>query len=198
MGIWERNKEMKAIVFLTHIDRKQWIENALKSLEGYTKYPIVVLVNGCSQINWNLGCKIVCTDNNFFEAGGLQTLLKYTDIDEFVYLHDSVEIKDTELFDKIFSTPNSVALSARLMMFMGKFKRDILNKMDIPMTKTPVESVLYEDRFGREYCRLDKDIEWLDPVSDTKIFDSKFGKNVMILENKYLKKYKSKWNMSMV
>ena len=84
-------------------------------------------------------------------------------------------------------------------MFLGKYRREILNQMSIPLTKTKMEAVLQECAFNEAYSRLEPKMATIfNPLVNTTIFEEKFGRNNMILENDYIKKYKATWALNMV
>jgi len=176
---------MKQVIVIGSTTRtKDWLQNCLNSFGNYNKYPIIVVVN------------------DDFELGKLKWVYENTDIDEFFLLHDTVEIKDTSLFDLAFNYEGSFALSkqpVQMGMFLGKYRREILNKMIIPTTKTKMEAVMQECAFNQEYSILEAKMATIfKPLVNTDVFEEKFGRNNMVLENDYIKKYKGTWSLEMV
>lgn len=143
-------------------------------------------------------------DKGDFELGAIRHMFYNTDIDEFLLLHDTCEIKDNKLFDIVFDQyeGKSVALANHpciFGMYLGKYRREVLNMMYIPKAHNKIEAVEYEMTFNTEYCKLDGDVKLLDnPLHDTDVFIEKFGRKNMVLENDLLIKYKATWNRSMV
>ena len=176
----------QGIVIGSTTTTRDWLQNCLNSFGKYDRYPILVVIN------------------DDFEMGKLKWVYDHTDLDEIFLLHDTVEIKDTSLFDEAFGecAGKSFALSdhpAYMGMFLGKYRRDILKLMDIPLTRTKKEAVIQEDEFNRRYCNLEPHKVLLDPtLRNTDIFEDKFGRKNMVLENQYIKKYKGTWAWEMV
>ena len=52
----------------------------------------------------------IAIDCDGYEIGKIKWVIDHTDIDDFVFLQDSVEIKDNTLFDVCFSTTHSVSI----------------------------------------------------------------------------------------
>jgi hypothetical protein len=175
----------QAIVIGSTTRTKNWLQNCLSSFGKYDKYPIIVVVN------------------DDFELGKLKWAYDNTNLDEIFLLHDTVEIKDTSIFDIAFkdNIGSSFAMANQpvyMGMFMGKYRREILSQMNIPITKTKLEAVMAEMSFNSEYAGKEQRKAIIDnPIHDGNIFEEKFGRTNMILENKYLKKYKGTWTLEM-
>ena len=174
----------KAIFIGSTTHTSSWLDNCLKSLKGFSKYPII------------------CVINDDFELGKLRWIYDNTTVDEIFLMHDTVEIKDLSLFDIIFQDVKSVAITDRPCaygMFMGKYLRSVLNKMEIPITKTKLEAVEQEILFNNRYVEISGGAQILFPgMEDSQTFEYKFGRNNKILENEFLKKYKGTWSRSMI
>ncbi|MCH9739509.1 MAG: hypothetical protein K0U38_01520 [Epsilonproteobacteria bacterium] len=173
----------QAIVIATTPSTNPFLQNLLYSINGYDKYPIIIL-----------------SDYNY-ELGKIKFMVEHIDFDEFLLLHDTCEIKDTSLFDIVFKlmSGKSVSLSTSPSpcgSYLGKYRREVLEKMTIPKISSKLETVDQEEIFNRSYPD-----EWhyLKPtLKNSNIFVNKFGKDVMVLENKYLIKYKSTWTRSQI
>jgi hypothetical protein len=170
---------VKAIAIATTPDSKS-LGNLMKSMSGYDKYQILIL-----------------SDFNY-ELGKIKFIYDHTNIEEFILLHDSCEVKDTSFIEDVFNNPLSVSFSCspnNFGSYLGKYQRSVLSKMDIPIAKSKLDSVNYEETFNLEYEFRAGKIGFLSPqlVNTTK-FEEMFGKMTMILENDYLIKYKSCWN----
>lgn len=170
----------QAIVIGSTTATKDWLQNCLNSFGKYDKYPIIVVIN------------------DDFEMGKIKWVYENTNIDEFFLLHDTVEIKDTSLFDEAFAmTGYSYALSDHptiMGMFLGKYRREVLAKFPLAETKTKREAVLQEITFNQTYSSFEPNMLVCDPpLRNTDIFEDKFGRKNMVLENKFIKKYKGTW-----
>jgi hypothetical protein len=176
----------QGIVIGSTTQTKDWLQNCLNSFGKYDKYPIIVVIN------------------DDFELGKLKWAYDHTDLDEIFLLHDTMEIKDVGLFDEAFEqcAGKSYALSDHptyMGMFLGKYRREILRLMDIPITKTKREAVLQETDFNQRYAQLEPFKVVCDPpLRNTDIFEDKFGRKNMVLESEFVRKYKGTWCWEMV
>jgi hypothetical protein len=176
----------QAIVIGTRQDRKDQLRNCLESIK--TNYPIVVV------------------DCGNYELGKIEWVLKYCSFDEFIFLQDSIEIKDNHLFDKVFSIKGSVSICNYPRMFgcyLGKYKSHILKKLidDNQLNLTTVskmDAINLEWILGDLYEKYEKPYELFDDLQDSDKFVIKWDKKVMKIENDYLIKYKSIWSKTMV
>ena len=184
-----RNKIKQVIVIQTTIGRRCWVENILKSLEGYNKYPIFVFQTDKSPV--------------------YKYLRDYLDCDEIALLHDSMEITDTQLFDILFEdyagksvaffgSANAESLYVPFAIEMGKFKLDLLKKMDIPRVHNKKEDMDYEPIFGNDYFALDQDTVTLfgDNSFDGQEVE-KCGRLNRIIKTPYFIKYQGHWEKCM-
>jgi hypothetical protein len=172
----------KAIVIATTNGREEWLKDCLESLKDYKTHPIIVL----NQYEW--------------EIGKIKWIYDHTDLDEFIFLQDSVIIKDISWIDVVFNlTGHSVSLcEPPFTMYMGKFTREGLSKLEMPLIRTKKEAVFYEANWCSEYARLnDYSVLWTDLV-DNPSREFHHGRENMVLENPYIKKYKGTWDLSQI
>lgn len=174
----------QAIVIGSTTRTKDWLQNCLNSFGDYKNYPIIVVVN------------------NDFELGKIKWVMDNTNLDEFFLLHDTVEIKSLSMFDIAFQTTGSFALSNQpvyMGMFLGKYRREILSQMQITPSQTKIDAVLAEVSFNNRYAQLEPNQNTISsPLVNTDVFEEKFGRKNMVLENPFIKKYKGTWSMEMV
>lgn len=172
----------KAIVIATTSGREQWLKDCLESLKGYTKYPILVL----NKYEW--------------ELGKIKWVYDHTDLDEFLFLQDSVIVKDYGWLDTVLdATGASVSLCEQpFFMYMGKFTREGLSKLEIPYIETKKEAIFAEAKWCQDYAALNQvSTLWLDlKDNDSREFHN--GRENMVLENEHIKKYKGTWNINQV
>lgn len=171
----------QAIVIGTRPDRQEQLDNCIDSF--HTRYEI----------------EIVSCEG--YEVGKLKWVLENTKFDEFIFLQDSIEIKNPRLFDLCFAIPQSVSICNYPSLFgcyLGKYKRSILEQMALPDINSKLQSVEYEMQIGSDYSKFEKPFELFDDLSDVDNYVEKFGRKVMKIENDYLIKYKSIWNRSMI
>lgn len=165
----------RAIIIASVPERHRWLDNLLKTLEGFDSYPILVVMCGG------------------YEPGKISWVLQNTDLDEFVFLQDSLEIKDTSVFDLMFSYGGkTVTFHNKMNGFLVKYTRKDLNKTYVRKTETKREAVFEERGLFERYPKLDLVV--LGGMQDTEIFEERFGRMNMVIENQYFKKYKGIWS----
>jgi len=171
----------KAIIIGTRPGRKEQLQNCLSSI--ITDVPILIV------------------DCGGYEVGKLKWVLNNTDLDEFIFLQDSVEVKNPKFIDIAFALPQSVSICNYPRLFgcyLGKYKRLVLEKMNLPDIKDKLGSVEYEMQIGLDYSKFEEPFELFDDLHNVENFVDKFGHMVMKIENDYLIKYKSVWNREML
>lgn len=172
----------KVIVIGTRPDRTEQFKNCFDSLSG-SKHHIL---------------KVDCDG---YEIGKIKWVLDHTDIDEFVFLQDSVEIKDPKFIEMCFFLPQSVSICNYPFFFgcyLGKYKRSVLEKMDLPDIKNKKEAVEYEAQIGIDYAKHEIPFALFEDLHNVENYVEKWGHKVMKIENEYLIKYKSIWNRFMI
>jgi hypothetical protein len=165
----------KAIVIGTRPDRKEQLNNCLQSFMPWWR-------NRLGKDNPD----VLVIDCDGYEIGKIKWLLKYTQINEFVFLQDSIEIKDPSFLIEVLDSPQSFSISNSPRLFgsyLGKYKRSVLEKMALPDIKTKEESVEYEMQFGADYSFFEKPVILFDNLQNTDVFVEKWGKKVMKIEN---------------
>jgi hypothetical protein len=162
-----------------------WLNLIRDSLKSYSKYPLIIL------------------SDYTYELGKIKYIYDHTDIDEFVFLHDTCVIKDLSLFDLCFETYQGISVAfsmcpVKFGMYLGKYRRDTLKRVEIPTPYSKIDSVKYEVSFNNAYCQAEPETVLLfNDFHDVPRFEEKNGRNNMVLENQYLKKYKGTWSMEM-
>ena len=74
----------QGIILSTSEGRDGWVENFLSNAPKQDRYPLVVI------------------RQNNFELGAIQQVLDSSDLDEFIFLHDTCEVKSPDLYDFCF------------------------------------------------------------------------------------------------
>lgn len=173
---------MRGIIITTHKSTELFYNDLIKSLEG-CKYPITTVIN--------------TNDNNQFEKAGL---LKGIELyDEFIYLHDTVIIKNQLLFDILFDSDKMFSISPKFLMYLGKYNSKDLKELNLPDVSNKRDAVNMEMWLGDVLCKrfpvitLDNNF-----IDGNHTFEDKHGRKNMVLENIYLKKYKSCYDVSMI
>jgi len=196
--------------------REHWLRNSLESLKGYdNRYPIYIFISDPKTIEPSFQSYLdslkypVYRSEERWETAAIRYINRVVHPDQFVYLHDSIEIKNDTIFDLCFDPQldnQSVYFFHRFTSYAGKFRREALSKIYIPLCLTKAEACINEDKdatpqyesFMREYWKIEKTY-WLFPgLNDTGVFEHKFGRKNMIIENEYLRKYKGTWAWNMI
>jgi hypothetical protein len=170
------------IVIATTPSREQWLQQCLASIEQ----PVLVL------------------SDFTFELGKINWIFHNTKIERFMFLQDSVVIKNQSLFDLLLKDKGSIALTndpCMYGMYLGVYERHILEKIEIPIPKTKAESIAYELSWTDNYCKVARNVR----LAFTDFSDSRstrkqvlFGRENLVLENDFLIKYKGNWGQQVV
>jgi len=182
-----KNKD-KVILIITHNDNLKPLRNILLSIGEYNKYPIEIHINRKNESNYELGGLKRIYDNK-------------PQYKEIFILQDTFEVKDNKIFDRVFEEHNgkSVFINQDGQMYCCKYRRDVLDNINIPLPRNKIEAINYELEFNNNYRKLDNPIILFPNFVDShNKFEDKFGRRNMIIENKYLKKYKGTWSPGMV
>lgn len=179
----------------------------LHSFYSYHKYPIYIILNDVRNAptswvielrkNYNL---FVTTDDSF-ECGALHAVMEMTDLDEFLLIQDTFEIKNTFFIDQMFEAyvGQSVSFGPNLFHYFGKFRRETLNKLKIPITTTKYDAIQAEKEFiGKEYLGAEEDTLVLFPdfhdANKNNVIEQRWGRANLVLENDYVIKRKGTWD----
>lgn len=165
-------KISKGIVITTSLVTNKYLPDILNSIKD-TEYPIYIHTN--------------TDENNKWELGGIQA--GKDNFIEFVHIMDTCLVKDISLFDELFKIEGNVFLTNGGYHYIGKFLSDTLP--EIPQIKTKEEAIYWELRW------LPKPHKYFEPdlPVHTDVFEEKFGQNRMLLENKYIKKWKGTYHI---
>lgn len=165
------------IVVGTTPGREDWLQQCLKSIHR----PVLVL------------------SDHTFELGKIHTVFHKTNIDRFMFLQDSVVIKDQGVFNLLDQEQGSIAFTndpVPFGMFMGVYERTVLEKVFIPVPATKAESIQYELEWTKIYCSQAFQLKTAYPELCDRNATRKevvFGRENLVLENDYLIKYKGNW-----
>jgi len=181
---------MKQIIYVaTTPGRYEFISNFLQSMKGYSgKYPVFI--------------------ESAYEYGWFDFARNH-EWDELLFLHDSCEIKDYSLFDEVFETYKGKSVSFTgipyFLMGLGKFLREPYLKASFDTKNAYMDYQTKEFTFGPNYIKhADTPIVLLPDLLDgekiegNRRFERKFGRQNLVLENQYIKKYKGHWTKRML
>jgi len=179
----------QAIIVSTHRKFKPWMVNFVKSYEH--DYDLLFVYNTEKSNKYDPQAVIAGIESNY---------------DEFLVLHDTMEIKDNSLFDIIFKehVGKSVYLRKNACMFLAKFTKTDLAKLPqstiqrLYDIEDKYDAVFEEAHFNAEYMKVANPVFLFNELKDSGVREEKFGRKNMILENQYIKKYKGCWSPSMI
>ncbi len=150
---------------------RPFYEDLMKSIK--TDYPIYICWEGLGR------------PDGSFELGAIKKGAEL--FDEFVYLHDTVIIKDNSIFDKLFETEGHVLLTQGGFHYFGKYVSKDLP--EIPEVKNKEDAVHWElNWFKKPYTTF---YDQLPVISDT--FEDKYGRINMVIESDFIRKFKARW-----
>lgn len=179
-----------AVIVSTALGMERWLEQCLKSLRQVRGIPVIVYRN-------TLGTG---------EGESLRQAALYTQYEEVIFLHDTMELLDPALIDYCFceNAGTSIGFMGGIEFGMnsGKFKPAVLRQMRETVLRVPQdkrEATDMELGFGAEYLRFEPHAFVMpDPLVDRPVFRRRFGRVNMVLENRYLRKWKGCWNRQLV
>lgn len=162
---------MKGIVISTSEYSRPFYEDLMKSIK--TDYPIYLCWEGIGR------------PEGSFELGAIKKGKEM--FDEFVYLHDTVLIKDNSIFDKLFAIEGHVFLTEGGFHYFGKYVSKDLP--EIPEMHNKQEAIYWElNWFKKEHKVFEPQL----PVISDK-FEEKYSRLNMVCENDYIIKFKGTW-----
>jgi hypothetical protein len=142
---------------------------------------------------------VVLRQPGTWELGKIKWLYENTLFDRFLFLHDSVIVKDQTFFDRMFQHPGSVSVTndPRIFgMFMGVYTREHLSRVDLYSPVTQRDSIRAEIEWTTGYAAAAGDVPVVFPElrdSMNRGFVEHHGRINMVLENDYLRKFKGTW-----
>jgi hypothetical protein len=179
------------------------------SLKDYNR-DIVVVINDIAAVkdeetlSWLMNCghKVFPVEGNRWEMGGLEAMIVFTGYEEFILIQDTLEIKDTKIFDIMFDEypGRSVAFGKDWACYLGKYRRQILMQFPLPPVLNKMDAFYWEQVLPMAYEGVAKQLEGhelavLFPEWHNKnpnnYYDEKFGRTNIVLDNPYLIKRKS-------
>lgn len=193
----------QGIAITTWSGGKPQLDLLLYSLRGYRKYPFYIIYNDITNgpvnqlIDLQQDYTLLGSREDRYECGALQALRDNTDLEEFILLQDTIEILNPGFFEKMFDMAGSVAYGPKFPFFLGKFRREVLEKVEIPLTLTKHESIAAEGSFLHTYMAAEPNMQVFDPlfypVIDDEHVHMKWGRANLITENRYLIKRQGTW-----
>lgn len=195
----------QAVVIVTWSGGKQQLDLLLYSLRSYRKYPFYIVYNDITNapvnqiVDLQRDYHLLAVRGDHYECGAIQAILDGTDIDEFIIMQDTFEVISPIWIDQMFEAfPNqSVAMGPEFPYFLGKYRREVLLKVEIPNTTNKFESIAAEGAFNHTYMAADGNMGILDPefipvISDDRL-EMRWGRANLVTKNRYVIKRQGTW-----
>ena len=175
---------MKRVIIISTFKDSLFLKDCLESLIG-CKYPVIIHFNS--------------EEKNEFEMGAVR-IGKELEIDEFFVLPDTCKIKNLEIFDIAFDIPQSCCLDLNYLSYVGKYRLEVLNQLELPIVRTKIEAWQQEFEFHEKYARIEKPVKLFPGFWDDKNSFQFFHNDRLNLvnENEYIIKYKGCYTKEMV
>jgi hypothetical protein len=165
------------IIISTSPGREDWVKEILTSISR----PVIVI-------------------SDFgYELGKIKWAYENTNCDRFLFLQDSLVVRDESLFDQVFEVSGSSCIMdvpSCLGSYMGVYERSVLSRLDIPEISTKEESIFFEIDWTQKYIALCENFSH--PVSIVhKEIETvrKFGRENLLYVNQYYEKWKGDWGV---
>jgi cephalosporin hydroxylase len=179
-------KQAVAIVTYDLRRRMPILKYALGGVSDQHKYPVFVVCNGYADDDfgeWANRLHFIGLPENGHLIGAIKALYEYTDLDEYLILHDTCFVKDVALFDLVFYrwANRSVALSPNYLMHIAKYRRTTLSQVSIPSVVNLWESYQRAEMdFHRNYIRAEPDYITLFPEwTDQDVYEQRWRRRNM-------------------
>jgi hypothetical protein len=135
-----------------------------------------------------------------WELGAIDWIYRNTNLDRWLFIHDSMVIKNHKFFDLLEEYPNSVALSScpvNFGMYVGVFSRRTLSIVGMPKVRNKAEAIHHEIHWCNKYCKAEDVPTMFSDFNDNNNNGvvNRFGRANLVLENEYLIKYKGSWSL---
>lgn len=165
----------EAIVVSTSPGRAHWVKDCLGSIS----VPALVVSGGG------------------FELGKIKWVYENTNIDRFIFLQDSIVIRDNDLLMSVFDTNGSACLMCdpdHMGSYMGLYERETLNKIDIPSISTKGDAILNEIDWNKKYIEAcDNFSHPINIEHDMLQGVFKHGRENLLYVNSLYEKWKGNW-----
>jgi hypothetical protein len=198
--------QKQAILIVTWAGTVKYCQRLLESLKGYKNYPIIVAINeieSCHDeefLEYVKDYDVLKIEGNRWELGGLTAAICYTSYDEFILIQDTLEVKDPSIFDMMFRHNGSIAFGKDWQCYLGKYRRQVLNSITIPICLTKMDAFYQEVMFASMYTFVANQVEGIvvptlfpewgnDNPNNWQ--DHEFDRDNIVLDNPYLIKRKS-------
>ena len=163
------------IVISTSPGRSEWVKHCLESI--------------------NVPCLVV--SGYGYELGKIKWVYENTNIDKFIFLQDSVVIRNNELLMSLFESEGSACLMcdpSHMGSYLGLYERKILDRIDIPIISKKSESISNEIEWTKRYIEAcDHFSHPVDLKHETIFTVMRNGRENMLYVNDLYEKWKGDW-----
>jgi hypothetical protein len=166
---------------------------------------LIVIGSSPDRQDWLADCSAsinrehVAIINYGYELAKIRWVMDNTNADRFLLLQDSWIVKDDRFWDLLEAEDGSVALNADPYFFgcyAGIYERWAIEKIEVPTISSKEEAIRNEIDWNKAYVAVAGEPKVLFPeLTDnnaTGVLEHHGRKN-LLLENKYLAKYKGTW-----
>jgi hypothetical protein len=165
------------IVISTSPGRENWVKEILTSISR----PVIVI-------------------SDFgYELGKIKWAYENTNCDRFLFLQDSLVVRDESLFEQVFEVSGSSCIldvPSCLGSYMGVYERSVLSQLEIPEINTKEESIFFEIEWTQKYIALCENFSHPVSIVNKEIETvRKFGRENLLYVNQYYEKWKGDWGV---
>lgn len=187
-----------------------FLEDCLTSLSTLVSAPVYVVVTD-QQGDWpsdiyrrieRAGYQPIPT-GGCWEVSAIRAIYDMVpELKEFFFLQDTVEVLDPEgLAEMIFTEHRgfSCPVNKAFHCYLGKYRREVLDRVDWPRVVTKEDAVRQEGQFTQQYLNKDpRPPRILFPAfNEGGRFEEKHGRLNRVVENEYLRKYRGTWHANL-
>lgn len=165
--------QLLPVVIGTNPERGDWLNDCIASVRATTKRR-----------------RVLIHDAGGFEIAALRTGVAH--FRRFLFIQDSCEVLHPTFWDVIDST-ETAWLFGGPPMYMAVYNRDDLKPAiaDAPQTMDKQSSIVWEGELAK---RLEYPTLWPDVTDTTGRIEEHHGRKNLVLENRYLRKFKGTWS----
>jgi len=142
-----------------------------------------------------LPCIVLTVDG--YELGKIKWAYENTNLDRFIFLQDSIVIRNNELLSSIFNVPGSACLMCdpdHYGSYLGLYERSVLDKVGIPVANTKSDAIKYEWEWTKKYAAACSNFDHPLNLNHQIVYTVyKHGRDNMLYVNDLYEKWKGDW-----
>jgi hypothetical protein len=137
--------------------------------------------------------------NTGFELGKIRWVIENTTADRFLFLQDSWLIKNEGFWDLLDAHSGSLAINSDPYYFgcyAGVYERSVIERIGVPLMADKRDAIRNEVEWHKAYVQVAGEPTVLFPdLTDNNATGTveRHGRINLVLENKYIAKYKGTW-----